>query len=132
MNVTWLWCSIFFLYYWILFTNTVGSHYLRILYLQFCLQPQTAFVIASVGICGHGRSSGHVSESTRASSAGVQQGDATFCFSSRCKQVSFSRSVSSHLFVLLCFRESEPVFPPGAVVQCWLTWGLQRLHRAEQ
>lgn len=80
MNVTWLWCAIFFLYYWILFTNTVGPHYLRILYLQFCLQPQTAFVIASVGICGHERSSGHVSESTRASSAGVQQGDATFLF----------------------------------------------------
>lgn len=65
-----------------------------------------------------------MSESTRASSAGVQQGDATLLFQLPLQTSVLSRSVSKHLFVLLCFRELSSVFPPGAVVQCWLTLGL--------
>ena len=38
-----LWCAVFFLYYWILFTNTVGSQYLWILYLQCCLPTSNCF-----------------------------------------------------------------------------------------
>ena len=127
-----LWCAIFFLYYWILFTNTVGSHYSWILYLQCCLPTSNCFCNP---LGGHLWA--RAEQPTRVTWPARPQprfNEATLpsCFSSRCEQVSLSRSVSSHLFVLVSFRESEPVFPPGAVVQCRLTWGLQWLYRTEE
>ena len=43
INFTWLHCTMFFPYYWILFANTVTSRYFWILYLQFCLPTSNCF-----------------------------------------------------------------------------------------